>query len=99
MVKPTFLRPPHAAAVPFGSVVTKSRLLRVREILVAVLLGSSGPATAAGGSLFAAPFLSFDTGTNPSSVAIGDLNGDGTPDLVVANYNAYTPSYAAGGEE
>ena len=30
--------------------------------------------------------LDFATGTNPRSVAIGDLNGDGKPDLVVANY-------------
>jgi hypothetical protein len=27
----------------------------------------------------------YPTGTNPSSVAIGDLNGDGQPDLVTAN--------------
>jgi len=28
----------------------------------------------------------IDTGANPSGVAIGDLNGDSTPDLVVANF-------------
>ena len=27
----------------------------------------------------------YPTGINPSSVAIGDLNGDGQPDLVTAN--------------
>ena len=27
----------------------------------------------------------FGAGSNPSSVAIGDFNGDGRPDLVVAN--------------
>ena len=31
--------------------------------------------------------IDFTTGTNPSSVAIGDIDGDGKPDLVVANYS------------
>src|SRR5438093_7754029 len=34
---------------------------------------------------FAAPFLSFNTGNAPYSLAIGDLNGDSRPDLAVAN--------------
>jgi hypothetical protein len=33
---------------------------------------------------FVAP-LSFDAGQNPASVAVGDFNGDGAPDLAVAN--------------
>ncbi|MGD0037788.1 MAG: FG-GAP-like repeat-containing protein, partial [Bacteroidota bacterium] len=36
--------------------------------------------------------LDFTTGTNPYSVAIGDVDGDGKPDLVVANFNSSTVS-------
>ena len=34
----------------------------------------------------------FATGTNPYSVAIGDVDGDGKPDAVVVNYTAKTVS-------
>ncbi len=36
---------------------------------------------------FFAPF-SMDTGSNPKAVAVGDFNGDGIPDLAVANLNS-----------
>ena len=36
--------------------------------------------------------LDYATGSAPGSVAIGDLNGDGKPDLVIANYEAITIS-------
>jgi hypothetical protein len=51
---------------------------------VAVLLNTTAPgATTAS---FTSP-QSFDTGVSPFSVTLGDLNGDGRPDLVVGNDN------------
>ena len=38
----------------------------------------------------------FATGTEPFSVAIGDVNGDGAPDLVTANSSANTVSVLLG---
>jgi hypothetical protein len=35
---------------------------------------------------------SFATGNNPASVAIGDFNGDGKPDLAIANYGSNSVS-------
>jgi len=40
---------------------------------------------------FAAPVI-YATGSGPYEVAIGDLDGDGKPDLATINYNAYTVS-------
>ena len=41
------------------------------------------------GISFAQPTGSpFGAGTNPNSVAVGDFNGDGKPDLAVANHNS-----------
>jgi len=51
---------------------------------VSILLGN-GNGTFAGDA-------QFGTGRNPRSVAIGDLNGDGKPDLVTANSGAYPSS-------
>ena len=44
----------------------------------------------------AAAFLSFDTGSDPFYVAMGDLNGDGKPDLAVANYRSNSVSVLLG---
>ncbi len=39
------------------------------------------------GAISFATKIDFATGTNPSSVAIGDIDKDGKPDLIVTNYN------------
>ncbi len=47
--------------------------------------------TGSSGSIDASSFAAktdFATGTNPRSVVIGDLDGDGKPDLAVANFGA-----------
>jgi hypothetical protein len=54
-----------------------------------VLLNTTAPGAAT--PSFAAQ-QTFDVGDTPISVAIGDLNGDGKPDLAVANQNSNTVS-------
>jgi hypothetical protein len=39
-----------------------------------------------------APKVDSTTGSRPTSVSIGDINGDGKPDLAVANYSSNTAS-------
>jgi hypothetical protein len=57
---------------------------------VSVLLGNgSGGFTAASGSPFPA-------GVDPISVAVADFNGDGKPDLAVANYSSTTVTVLVG---
>jgi hypothetical protein len=63
-----------------------------------VLSGSLGVAAlSASPALSFAPARSYATGTDPFSVAIGDLNGDGKPDLVTVNFAANTISVLANG--
>jgi len=69
-------------ARPPGLLIEKSCYMRasiVAAISLTLLLGTFAPFTAAAGGdpLFAAPFLSYDTGINPTSVAVRDLNEDG----------------------
>ena len=56
---------------------------------VSVLLNTTTPGAAS--PTFAAK-QDFTTGTNPWSAAVGDLNGDGRPDVVVANEGANSVS-------
>src|SRR5436309_13925977 len=70
----------------------------VPGLLLAVSLTTTGPRAVAA-PLFAARFVSFDAGSSPRSVAIGDLNGDGKPDLGVATEISLTVSVVVGNGE
>src|SRR5690242_13402479 len=48
-----------------------------------------GPLTAASGPLFDCD-VQYAVGDGPYDVAVGDLNGDGAPDLAVANTQNFT---------
>src|SRR5262249_33276198 len=56
---------------------------------VSVLLNTTAPGATT--PSFAAQ-QTFATGSDPFSVAVADLNGDGRPDLVVANFRSDTVS-------
>ncbi len=66
------VRKPHSTKASPGAIVLA---------LLSLTLGST---TASADPLFA-PAISFDTGNDPRSVAVGDLNRDAKPDLVTAN--------------
>ena len=55
---------------------------------ISVLLGN-------GDGTFQAP-VTYAVGSEPIALAIGDLNGDGKPDIAVANYNSTTISVLFG---
>src|SRR5260221_640219 len=56
---------------------------RIPGLLLVIGLAAPVPRGVAA-SMFEAQFLSFDAGSHPDCVSIGDLNGDGKPDLAVA---------------
>ncbi len=61
----------------------EGRRLLIRSSLVAVFCGLVSSLQASAGFL-ATP--TYPAGISPQSVAVGDFNGDGIPDLAVANY-------------
>jgi hypothetical protein len=67
----------------FASLIRLSRFLSL-SLLVIMLGGLLKPEAAVQPVSFA-PHTDFGTGTAPSSVAVGDFNGDGNLDLAVAN--------------
>ncbi len=53
-------------------------------VVAAVLVGAASAQAAM--SVSFAPHVEYQTASRPGSVAVGDFNGDGHPDLVTANY-------------
>src|SRR5215467_7993313 len=71
-----------------------------RSVLVLTGLAVSNlllaAAAEAQGVSFIAGIKNFDAGRAPESVAVGDFNGDGTPDLAVANIGSNNVSVLLG---
>ena len=78
----------------FFSLIRFSRVLWL-SLLVLILGGLLEPEAAAQAVSFGAK-TKFGTGANPTSVAVGDFNGDGKLDLAVANSNSNTVSILLG---
>ncbi len=67
-------------------------LFQLNRTLAVTVWDPQGTWISPGGvASFAGP-LAFATGSNPQSVSVGDFNGDGRTDLVVANYTSNTVS-------
>src|SRR5438067_331231 len=74
------------------------RVMLIVAVLAALLVAlgmPATPATAGPPAAFTAQ-QTFATGLGPNSVAVGDFNGDGKPDLAVANLSSNTVSVLLG---
>ena len=74
---------------------TNTRRLRVAMIAMTLAV-LAGPRTSWATCPDFAPPVSYTAGNGPRSVAIGDFNGDGKRDVVVANLGASTVSILLG---
>ena len=91
------------AADPDPSAPVRRESARRAVVLLALALLAMGAraadSRADGTPLFAVPCLSLAAGANPHSLAIGDLNADGKPDLAVPNAGSNTVSVLLGNGE
>jgi FG-GAP-like repeat len=61
-------------------------MIQQKKLFVAVLSILFSLSPAAHGAAVFQTAQSYSVGTNPGAVAVGDFNGDGTPDLAVCNF-------------
>src|ERR1700674_3738612 len=67
-----------------------------RNLAVALVLLISLGYPAESGAVDFAPAKTYPVGTSPSAVVVGDFNGDGKPDLAVANSGSNNVSILLG---
>ena len=74
-------------------VVTRHPAVLIALVLVGALVAATfGGSNAGAASSSFATQQTFGTGADPRAVAAGDVNGDGLPDLVIANQGENTVS-------
>src|SRR3989441_5867008 len=76
--------------------MTRSRARLSLLVAATLLFSPTFPNSALGQPVTFAPAATFGVGTHPQSVAVGDFNGDGKPDLAVANAGSDTVSVLLG---
>src|SRR2546422_3097341 len=76
--------------------MTQKSARRALLILVGLFFSSTFPSPALGQTVSFIARRDFVVGNNPVSVAVGDFNGDGVPDLAVANAGSATVSVLLG---
>jgi Calx-beta domain/FG-GAP-like repeat/Domain of unknown function (DUF4214)/FG-GAP repeat len=91
--KQDFATGPNPRSVAVGDLNGDGKLdlaaVNLNSNTVSVLLNTTAPGDAVASF---APKHDFGTGAGPVSVSVGDVNGDGKLDLVVANFNSNTAS-------
>src|SRR5205807_2618397 len=69
-----------------GPDMTRNSTSLLLLVAATLFLSSAFPSPAAAQTVSFVTRVDYAVGANPSSVAVGDFNGDGRPDLAVANY-------------
>src|SRR5256712_3446229 len=76
--------------------MTRSRARLSLLVAATSFFSPTFPNAALGQTVSFTPAATFGVGTHPQSVAVGDFNGDGKPDLAVANAGSDTVSVLLG---